>query len=681
MLSRLRGSVTMALAGGAVSTICQSLLMRESLHARHLGELAAALSLAGWLLSSGAGAAASTLFRAGPGAWGVMLCLMPPVSLAGVAASRLAGASPAAAALPAGLLAGAVFVPPWRGKARPSVICSAEAVGALAGGALFVLASRHLLCATLSAAALCLAGAGVTVAGLRAGLLPSAAAAAVLASGLSGALDSDIAGRGVHGFSIVEVSASPRGEVAVMEREGQRAFFRGGILEAWDSAPEAAEQLALVPLALACPERVVYAGSSPDVAAMTEAWPGVSEVVVVSTEGSEWIEGGRTTEVRHGDARSFISSLDAGADLIIVSSQMPLTLSANRLLTREFLAECRRALSPGGILAFDLPLGENRMAPLQAGIAASIVAASPFRTNLVVPMGGALFLMGDSLPDAGSVGAAVVLPEEYEPVLLDGMSLSWRLSPDAVKRYMEPIGGMRVRPNADLDPVAFRMLMSGWSVYGGGAAAPAVLRALTAAGVLAILSAALLRRPAATAMTLAPGVAGTGLEVLCLLVVQSVLGTAWVMVGAVTACFMGGFAAGSASAGVRPERVTPPAVLLAAAFPPAAASGAMLMYSSGILGGGPLAAVCLACTALSGAAAGAGFAAAAGSAGTARTAGTAGLCEMGALAGSAASCVALPMLLLPALGAVLSGVVLFAFVLAALPAALDRRGSSRSVRD
>ncbi|NLP05735.1 hypothetical protein GX411_07270, partial [Candidatus Fermentibacteria bacterium] len=62
MRSGLRGPVVMALAGGAVSTVCQSLLMRESLYACRLGELAAALSLAGWLLSSGAGAAASTLF-------------------------------------------------------------------------------------------------------------------------------------------------------------------------------------------------------------------------------------------------------------------------------------------------------------------------------------------------------------------------------------------------------------------------------------------------------------------------------------------------------------------------------------------------------------------------------------------------------------------------------------------
>ncbi|NLP05521.1 hypothetical protein GX411_06200, partial [Candidatus Fermentibacteria bacterium] len=503
---------------------------------------------------------------------------------------------------------------------------------------------------------------------------------AALAAGPAGILDAAIAGRGAHGFSTVEVSSSPWGEVAVMERDGQRAFFRAGVLEAWDSAPEAAEQLALVPLALASPERVVYAGSSPDGAEMSAAWPGVRSVAVVAPEGSDWIEESRATEVRHGDARSFISSLDADADLIIVSSPMPLTLAGNRLLTREFFGECRSALAPGGILAFSLPLGENRLAPLQAGIAASIAAASPFRTSLVVPLGGALFLMGDSLPEAGSVGEAVILPEGYEPVMLDSMSLSWHLSPDALRRYMEPICEAQARHNADLDPVAFRMLMSGWGVYGGGAAAPAVLRALAAAGALALLSAVLLRRPAATALTLAPGIAGTGLEVLCLLVVQSVLGTAWVMVGAVTACFMGGFAAGSASAGACRRGVRPPAVLLAAALPPAAASGAMLMYSSGMLGGAPLAAICLVCTALSGAAAGAGFTAAAGAAGEARMAGTAGLCELGALAGSAAACVALPMLLLPALGAALSGIVLFALVLAFVPAGLARRGCSPSVR-
>lgn len=670
----------MAMAGGAVSTLCQSLLMRESLYARHLGELAAALSLAGWLLSSGAGAAVSAFLRAGPGSWGLLMCLLPPASLAGVALSRLSGASPAAAAVPAGLLAGAVFVPPWRGGSRPSAVCAAEAAGALAGGALFALASRHMLCATLSAAALCLAGAGIAAAGLRGGMMAAAAAAAVLASGAAGILDSAIAGGGSSGFSTVEVSSSPWGEVAVMEKDGQRAFFRGGVLEAWDSAPEAAEQLALVPLALARPERVAYAGSSPDVAEMSAAWPGVSTTVVLSPEGSEWIQESSSTDVRHGDARSFISSMESGADLIIVSTPMPLTLACNRLLTREFFGECREALSPGGVLAFSLPLGENRLAPMQAGAAASILAASPFRTNLIVPLGGALFLMGDSLPEAGSLGASVSLPDGFEPVFLDRMSLSWHLSPGAVQRYMQPAVSVSARPNADLDPVAFRMLMPGWWAYGGGSAASEVLWALAAAAALAILSAVLLKRPAATAATLAPGIAGTGLEVLCLLIVQSVLGTAWVLVGAVTACFMGGFAAGSAAEGALRRSISPAKVLLAAAFPPAAASGAMLMYSSGVLGGRPLAAICLACTALSGASAGAGFASAAGAAGEAGMARTAGICELGALAGSAAVCVALPMLILPALGATLSGLALFAAVLAFLPAGLSRRGCSSAHR-
>ena len=670
-----------AFSGGLASIFSQGLVLRESLYARHEAELATGLAFAAWLLLSGLGGLTAMRTVSRRSWWIAGMTALGIVSPGSAFLCRLGLLDPIVSAAAPGLLAGFVFALPFEPGTRISRICAAEAAGGLAGGVLFCALSSFMLAGGLAAAAslACLAAASVT--GGAVPLLLLAAASAAIMGGQIRRLDFAAAVRGpAAGADSFTVAASPRGEVLVSWRSGQASLWRSGTIESYGSAPEAAEYAALVPMAYSGGGRSLYLGSSPDVARLL-AEEGPTEVVVPDpVTASIILASAPGAACVPGDERRAVERARGRYDLILLQAGLPLSLLSDRLYTREFFRSCRRALSPDGVVAVQLPVGEARLVPGQAAIVSPIVAAgaSVFRSALAFPLGGALLVFSDRPLRAPAEVAARrwSILERLSPVFLNSVSLAWELEPGRLEAWTAGLDLRSGRPNTDLRPLAFLAATRNWyermGTKGHGAALPSVLGA--SAALFLVASLFLGRR---TPVAVAPwtlGLASTSCETAAILVIQATLGISWTVIALSPALFMCGYAAGSG----RFHRL---GAAWACTGGSAAAAGfgiACLAYDSALVGWGALAGSAALFVLLSGLFSGSLFPASAALAGG----GVRGavLVNAASVSGSAAGAVAFPLLLFPALGAgltlVLTGVA--AFVMA-LPAVTAGRGTPCTV--
>jgi hypothetical protein len=251
-------------AGGLASMFCQGLVLRESLYARHEAELAAGLALAAWLLASGLGGLLAARAAGSRAWWASTIALLGLVAPAAAWLCRAHAIDPALASSVSGLLAGAAFAMPFGKGAGIAAVCAAEAAGALLGGVLFSALSASMLLGGLALSAVVLSmGAAAVSGGIPAALALLAATAAVFA-GLPGRLDR-LAVIGGPAASCDSFTTRPgaRGEVVVSWRSGQATLWRSGRVEGYQSAPEAAELLSIVPLAYSGEGRIRTAPPAP----------------------------------------------------------------------------------------------------------------------------------------------------------------------------------------------------------------------------------------------------------------------------------------------------------------------------------------------------------------------------------------------------------------------------------
>ncbi|MCP4589673.1 MAG: hypothetical protein GY842_02920, partial [bacterium] len=158
----------------------------------------------------------------------------------------------------------------------------------------------------------------------------------------------------------------------VQAHEGQRVFFENGLL-AFETQGTFPEEVAHFPL-LAHPDprevlligggvagdareilkhptaRVTYVELDPLLieAARAHLPPGDAAV----------LDDPRVTLVL-GDGRLYVKVVRRAFDVVILDLPEPATGALNRFYTREFFAEARAALAPGGIFALGLPSAEN----------------------------------------------------------------------------------------------------------------------------------------------------------------------------------------------------------------------------------------------------------------------------------------------------------------------------------
>ncbi len=640
--------------GGLLSILVQAVVLRESLFGCHQAELASGIILAAWIIGSGLGAAAGGRTSRHRFYWMAGIVILPILGFLQVAASR-AGVLPLALTVfPVGFAAGIVFIQPFAFD-RPGRIYALEALGATVGGGIFVLLSPHLLAGEMLAVSVLFSIIGLlscrsTIPGLILAVI-------LLASQLFSIPESFSRRLGTMAFSNyenVQVYPSPYGEVVTASRAGQHAVFRSGLLEATWPSLESAEETVTVPLTAALPATVLYIGSSPEEAGMIISWPTVDLCVTVIPDRTLMDVIDYPGEIKTGDGRHYLTDDGFSYDLIIVSTGQPLTLLSNRFYTTQFMKLLAERLTPEGMAAVRLPGGINRLHPLEAELARSVILASEssFRWNRIIPISG-LILMAGNGPELSFDGG--VLADRMDSLGVTGVfvnsgTLPYDLSEFRMAAFDDQIASSVAEVNRDLHPEGFRIAHELWDFRMEDGEKTDLTIPVVGLFVLVMVSAALLTGKPVTSMGVAAaGFAGLSVEVISLVAIQAATGYSWVLVGAVTGIFMTGGALGAFwmdKGFLKDVGKTIALSGIAALF----CAAALHLYSIGLFDGIYLTVCLFLGTFVCGVSSGGAFTSAVEVLGTKGT-GKIGLLDFAEHGGSAAASLLMPLVLFPVLGA------------------------------
>ena len=643
--------------GGMLSVTVQTVVLRESLFGEHQAELASGIVLASWILGSGLGAALAGRSSRHLVLWRLGVLLLPLLGILQVTASRILDLPLFLSVFPLGLAAGAVFIHPFA-YGHPGRIYALEALGAAAGGGLFVILSPHMLAGSVLGISVLIASAAIISSGsYRTGALMTILVATGFLLGAPGGFSQELGSRAMEAYEDVTVLPSPYGEITAARRMGQHAVFRAGILEATWPARESAEAVMVVPLAAALPGTALYIGSSPEEASILAEWPTVDSSVTVIPDAALAGAAEYPPGTLSGDGREYLSSNEAGFDLVVVSTGQPLTLLANRFFTEEFMEVLSGRIRPGGVAAVRLPGGANRLHPLEARLARSFLEAAREHFDWVefVPISGLMALMGN--------GAEPCLGGEHLAARLDSIgfagvhtgpaTLPYDLAPIRIEAYRDQIRQAAAEMNRDLHPEAFRLCQMLWDYREGrgGGTSLALPAALLLVAVMAV-SSFLSGRFTVTMGVAGAGFAGLSVEVISIVAVQAATGYSWFLVGAVTGLFMTGASLGALYVN-RGSFRNPRLFVLVSGMTALMCALFLQLYDIGAAGGFLLSGLMLAGTFGCGFASGGAFTSAAARLAPGRT-GWIGLLSLSEYSASAAAGLLVPLVLFPAVGAVLS---------------------------
>ena len=605
MHSRVSPLASVVLLGWVIAT-SQTILLREALAAAQGNELAIALALGQWLLLTAVGSAAAGLlprrfsrrflmagalllgpalfaalliarglpriFSLAPGALlsldehvlGVLFTLAPVCLVGGASftlACRLPGVAPARAYLAeaAGWLLGGVTATWLLETWQPFAVAAGLSVGAVAAAAL--LAGRAWILAAVGLVA-------VFVVGQR---------------GLGSIESASLAWRWPG--ETIEASAYTRhGHVAVLLRAEQRALFEDGHLALVLPERQSSEELAhLALLQVSEPRRIFVArgmgGLLPEIlkypvveVAMAEPEATLAEMEIKAADpGTRQALLDPRVHMLVGDVRNLLRRTTSSYDVVLLSTAEPSTLLASRLLTRESFAEARRALRPGGVLAFALPGAENYYSPELVARNGAVYKAltSVFEHVVVTPLSTNYFLASDAPLTSDPVELARRLEQRrVRANFVDEYSLAVLMPEERVQSLSNRYRDAAVAASGDRLPTAYlhNLLVSGRA--DSGRVADLLRRALSlgfwplALGLAVLLVAPALlaargrklQRPAFLVVS-AVGFSSMASAVLILAVTQSAMGVLHQLLGALLAANMAGLAFAAWGAGAARPRI------------------------------------------------------------------------------------------------------------------------------
>ncbi len=597
-------------AAGLAATAAQVLLLRELLVCAAGDEVAISAGLCAWLLGIALGAAARRRGAHGPVlSPAALLSLLAGAGGAGVVALRLlrVAAAPAAgelpglglvlllasvSLLPSGALVGASFaalgahaatlLPPGEALARLYVVESIGSLVAGAGASLLVGTFLPPLTAALLAglaAALLLLASGLP--GRRSAL--SASALLSLAAAASGPLD-------VATERLRFASLSPAAPLlAVRDTPHAHLALGGDPRELWESGafsasfpdPYASETLAHLAASLAeSPRRILALGPVERglLRFLLRHSPERIDLVVSDPLAFSFVRDRLPREDQRAlldprvgvvpdDPRRFLSRTREEWDLILLFGPDPVTLGRARLLTEESFRAASLRLAPRGALVASLRTASAAMTGATAALGGSIFGALRAAFPVVRATPGP-----DTLLVAGFDGSAVTL----DPAVVAARFRARRVASDAFVPELFPLllepgnvvrfeatladASRRVPPSRDDRPVSLLFALARRqgetpSLFARPLAALARLPAPLLAAFVLLPSAAFavgglvapapLRRAALHAAA-ATGAGGMALSFLLLLSFQTREGALYGALGALTASFMLGLAAGAA---------------------------------------------------------------------------------------------------------------------------------------
>jgi spermidine synthase len=431
----------------------------------------------------------------------------------------------------------------------------ADTVGSIAGGILFsfVLVPWFdhfaLLCFP---AALNLLLAGTLAWHFRQRLL--LVSAVIVAAGLLvhvALIDADEVTTAVQhwGQHTVYRANSPYGRLVVTEDLGQLTFFENGVPVITTHTIEQVEETVHYAMSQRPDARKVLlvSGGVTGTAREILRYPAVTEVTYVELD-PQIVEAGQRflaenladprIKIVATDGRRFVRQTAERFDVVIIAVPDPSTSQLNRFYTAEFFAEVKRALAPGGVLAFGLGRYENYVSPELAQMLASAhrTLRESFANVRMIPGGRVFFLASDGplhLDIAARLEQRGLTTQLVNRHYLDAMLAPDRLA-DLDRAVVQP-----AEANTDFNPTLYyyhlRYWLSQFAFHGR----------LLGGGLLILLAAYLWRLRAVPRVVFASGFAASALEVVLLLGYQTLYGSLYRQVGLVVTVFMAGLAAGA----------------------------------------------------------------------------------------------------------------------------------------
>jgi len=242
--------------------------------------------------------------------------------------------------------------------------------------------------------------------------------------------------------------------------------------------------------------------------------------------------------VQNTDGRLFVKQTDQRYDVVIVDAPGPSTSQLNRLYTREFFAEVKAVLRPGGVLCFSLGTYPGYLTKESADLigVAYGTARAVFENVEILPGARNFFLASD-----GKLTTQVADRLEQagiEPLYVNADYLASELAQHRLDDVRGAISD-DATINEDFNPILYyyhlRHWMSQFTVRFG----------LLEGGLLLMLAIYLLRiRPVPLAI-FTGGFAASALEVVLLMGAQILYGCVYHQVGLIVTMFMLGLGMGS----------------------------------------------------------------------------------------------------------------------------------------
>jgi spermidine synthase len=443
--------------------------------------------------------------------------------------------------------------PDWQGNSIGSVYFF-DNLGSVVGGLLFCFVLIHLLghfgvlCFPAMLNLFCAAVLAV-LAGKRLLTIAAAVSAVALVAAMAlGDFDTWSIEKVHAGQRVVYHGHSPYGSLVVTEAAGQYNFIESGVvLFSTHNVEEVEEAVHYAMAQRPKAERVLLISGGVSGTAREILKYGCSAVDYLEIDplilrvAAQYLPNALADPRIHvipSDGRQFVKQTPRRYGVVIVDVASPSTSQLNRFYTREFFAEVKRVLEPGGVLCFPLATYEDYLSPELADLIAVAhrTAGSEFHNVLLLP-GGRVYVLASDGPLTAHI-AERIEQAGVETRLVNRHYLQATLSAD---RMAEVARAPRTDAaiNEDFSPILYyyhlRYWMSHFRFRFG----------LLEGALLAALAIYLVRIRPVPLVVFSGGFAASALEVVLLMGLQVLNGCLYHQVGLIITTFMLGLGIGS----------------------------------------------------------------------------------------------------------------------------------------
>jgi spermidine synthase len=350
--------------------------------------------------------------------------------------------------------------------------------------------------------------------------------------------------------AIATYKDTPYGNLTVTRQEGQVSLFENGVLMFSTNDVTANEENVHYAMAQrASPRHVLLIGGGITGSTREVLKYGVDRLDYA--EMNPWILqigrdytdalGDPRIHVIADDGRRFVRTANVRYDIALINLPDPETIQLNRFYTVEFLKELKKTLNDSAVVSMSLLPAAEYLGP-EARSTSSVLYATlqqSFAHVLVIPGMRNYFLASDGALDI-HIGRLVeerrVATTYVNRYYLDDRMLEERSA--EIMRSLDTTAPV----NADFEPVSYYRQIAYWLSYFG--AVPQVWILIIVAAILLLVW----RFSPVGLGVFVGGLVGASLEILLLLVFQTVAGSLYYMTGVVITAFMAGLAVGSWSA-------------------------------------------------------------------------------------------------------------------------------------